>query len=85
MIVNAWGEIPIDWQAMEVEAKWSTSASEIKKIKKIFKDGSQKYGYNINVRWGGQERKFVDVYYDNSIGMLSDELHVLRSRVEVTR
>jgi len=67
------------WQDMEIEAKWSTDKMTFDNIVKAFPSGGEKYGYNLEVRWDGNPKKYVDNYYDKD-NTLFDNLHMLRDR-----
>lgn len=58
------------------------------KIVQAFPNGgtyaTPEHTYNLNVRWDGISRKFVDLYYDNAGNELSNNLHVLRHRTRYT-
>lgn len=72
--------LPTNWSEMEIEAKWEMTAEQYDELASTFADGSDWSGFQMNVRWGGVSRKFIDVYYDSSSMTLSRDLHSLRHR-----
>lgn len=73
-------EFPSGWATMEIEAKWDTTEPTFNSIITAFPDGGSKYGYDLNVRWGGVPRRYTDVYYDNPASDLFNALHMIRHR-----
>ncbi len=73
-------EFPPGWEVMEIEAKWDASESVFNTIIDAFPDGSQKYGYDLNVRWSARPKRYTDLYYDNSKQDLFGALHAIRHR-----
>lgn len=73
-------KFPNGWATMEIEAKWDATEATFNSIITAFPDGGSKYGYNLNVRWGGVPRRYTDVYYDNPASDLFSALHVIRHR-----
>lgn len=73
--------LPVNWQDMEVEAKWLSNSTLYNTILSDFVDGSNYQGYKVNVRWGGISRKFVDNYYDDVNSTLTNNLKALRHRI----
>jgi len=71
---------PDGWEEMEIEAKWGVTEAVFHDVLDSIQHGGQKYGYNLNVRWGGKPRRYEDHYYDGSSSKLFDDLHVLRYR-----
>lgn len=65
---------------VEIESKWMMDESTYQSIVSSFRDGSTKYGYDVNVRWGGIPKKYVDVYYDNNSRDLKKASHSIRHR-----
>lgn len=65
---------------VEIESKWMMDESTYQNIISSFIDGSTKYGYEVNVRWGGIPKKYVDVYYDNNSRILKNASHSIRHR-----
>ena len=47
-------------------------------------DNGAKLGYDLNVRWGGISRQFIDFYYDSPAHTLAKSLHSIRHRTRST-
>ena len=77
-------DLPDGWEKMEIEAKWSVPEGKYAELKEAFPDGGERYGYKLEVRWGGIPRKYVDSYYDSAGKTLSAALHSLRWRTRYT-
>jgi len=75
--------LPVDWDQMEIEAKWEGSKKKFDKMVKALAHNSERYGYTLQVRWNGIARKFVDIYYDTKKGDLAKENHILRYRMQL--
>ena len=82
---------PPGWETMEIEAKWllprqqAQSAEGIAEtFHKIFPDGGQKYGFDLEIVLGGISRKVVDIYYDTPAATLGTASEVLRHRTSYT-
>lgn len=71
---------PNGWESMEIEAKWDATESAFNAIVAAFPHGGTKYGYELNVRWSGKPRRYIDLYYDDSTSELFNALHMLRHR-----
>lgn len=65
---------------MEIESKWDTTDAAFNSIVTAFPDGGSKYGYDLNVRWGGVPKRYSDAYYDNPASDLFNVLHTIRHR-----
>ncbi len=65
---------------MEIEAKWISNSLTFDQIIYDFVDNSTFEGYDVEVRWGGISRKYIDYYYDNSKSELFNNAHSLRLR-----
>ncbi len=76
--------LPIGWETMEIEAKWSSNEQTHANIKRNFLNGSTFEGYTIGVRWGGNEKQYIDYYYDDTNNTLFNNLHSLRHRTRYT-
>ena len=77
-------DLPIGWEDMEIEAKWGASRNAFERIISEMPDGGSLFGYQLDVRWGGIPRKFVDRYYDTEQGSLAQSSHALRHRTRST-
>ncbi len=73
---------PEQWQDLEIEAKWNTKLKVYHQMIEDLKDGIQKYGYTLEVRWNGIPRRFIDVYFDNDKSLLTKIGHALRHRTQ---
>lgn len=76
--------IPSNWEEMEIESKWVTDRSNYNNLVNAFVHGQSKYGYKINVRWGGIPKKYVDIYYDNANRTVKEDRHAFRKRIRYT-
>ncbi len=76
--------LPENWEEMEIEAKWTSTRISFDKIIEDLSDDSSHFGYEMNVRWGGIPRKFIDHYYDTEQGELMESSHALRHRTRLT-
>jgi len=76
--------LPMGWTTMEIEAKWIISASTFNSLQSDFSDGStytvNGTSYEMSWKWGGDQKLYWDLYYDNSGDVLSNGLHCLRKR-----
>lgn len=77
-------KLPTGWQEMEVEAKWETNRKEFEQAILELSDGSVAFGYELNVRWSGVPRKFLDLYYDAETSPVQNATHSLRHRTRFT-
>jgi len=78
--VNAPTCLPTNWNFMEIEAKWASDATTYNNIVGAFPDNGTWEGYDLNVRWSGIPRRYIDVYYDNGNAELTNGLHSIRHR-----
>lgn len=74
-------ELPRGWEAMEIEAKWKITLTQYDELVAAFREGGEWQGFDLNVRWSGISRKFVDVYYDTPALDLASALHSIRHRI----
>lgn len=88
--VNLADYLPTDWAApaMEIESKWRISPGTYNAIVSDLPDGDtytiDGVTYDLNVRWDGISRKYVDYYYDNDDEVLSSAGHSYRVRTRST-
>ncbi|MFC1757984.1 hypothetical protein ACFL2H_04355 [Planctomycetota bacterium] len=85
---DAW---PSGWENMEIEAKWSVTEATLESIAANTNfdsdadtfdfDGEGSLNYDVNVRNGGEPKKFTDLYYDNPDEDLDGAAHALRHRL----
>ena len=73
-------DFPAGFAAMEIEAKWDADATTFATIVAAFPHNGTKYGYDLEVRWNGRPRRYVDRYFDSADLDLFGAQHVFRHR-----
>lgn len=76
--------LPGEFHKMEIESKWSATEDQYRGMLGEFKQGNQFMGHEINIRWDGMPKVFIDVYYDTPDGALAKKGQILRFRKRVT-
>ena len=82
MVTSHAAELPLPqgWQGMEIESKWELTEDRFNTMIAEFPDGATRFGFEVNVRWSGVARRFVDIYYDTEQDELGKALHSIRHR-----
>jgi|GEM_PF-1784868 len=77
---GSWPERPVPWRAMEIEAKWEIDRDIYRDLIAKLVHETKYMGFDLQVRWKGAPRVFVDYYYDTANGALRESLHNVRAR-----
>lgn len=74
--------LPPNYEQMEIEAKWTLSPGQFELLKEQLSGWAEGLGWQTEIRWNGDSRKFVDVYFDDRSETLSEAGHSLRHRTQ---
>ncbi len=75
-------QMPAEWADMEIESKWEGTKEQYDALAAALTNGAKKFGYDMEVRWDGIPRRFVDIYFDTEDQQLVNSGHALRYRTQ---
>ncbi len=79
-------QVPENWRAMEIEAKWEAEEDQLKRLLKDMREGKHEdkmfedYDLKIKAKNDGVPTLMMDNYYDDSRSTLANSNTVLRLR-----